>query len=124
VTWLIGLALKAGIPLRFAKGAVIGILIVALVVGLGVGKCAYDKSIIEEHDAEREATIAKDDKKADNNAAVQRRVDDARVTSEKEEIKDAIAEAQATGSDPRAAYYHCIALQQQARKRGQPSPNC
>lgn len=122
--FLIGLALKLGIPARFAKFAVIAALVTLLVVGLGVAKCAYDRSIIKAHDAKRDAAIAKDDRKADAKAAEERRADDARSTDEAAQIKEAINEARAEGRDPRAAYYECVKLQQSARARGQPSPDC
>ena len=121
---LIGLALKVGIPARFAKIAVIASLVVLLVVGLGVAKCAYDRSVIKAHEAERDAATAKADRKADTKAAEERRSDDARLTTETQEIKDAVEEAKRTGADPRAAYYACVRLQQSARARGESSPDC
>jgi predicted lipid-binding transport protein (Tim44 family) len=124
VTWLIGLALKAGIPAKWAKGAVIAILIALLLAGLGIGKCAYDKRVIANHEAKQEAATAKADRKADAKAAEQRRADDNRSTAEATEIKEAVNEA---GNDPaarRAAYYRCVQLQQSARKSGKPSPDC
>lgn len=122
--FLIGLALKLGIPARFAKVAVIASLVVLLIVGLGVAKCAYDRSVIKAHDTKRDAAIAKADRKADAKAAEERRADDSRLAKESTEIKEAVNEA---GSDPaarRAAYYRCVRLQQSARARGQPSPDC
>ena len=122
--FLIGLALKAGIPARFAKIAVIGSLIVLLVVGLGVAKCAYDRSIIKAHDAERDAATAKADRKADAQSAEERRADDTRLAHETNEVKEAVNEARVEGRDPRAAYYECVKLQQSARALGKPPPDC
>lgn len=122
--FLIGLALKAGIPAKFAKPAIIATLIVLLVVGLGVAKCAYDRSVIKSHEAERDLAIERADRKADAKAAEERRSDDARLTTEAQEIKEAINEA---GNDPaarRAAYYRCVELQQSARARGEPPADC
>lgn len=124
MTWLIGLALKAGIPPKFAKFAVIAALVALLVTGLGVAKCAYDRSIIKAHDAARDAATAKADRKADTKAAEERRSDDARSTDEAAQIKEAVDEARSKGRDPRAAYYECVKLQQSARARGKPSPDC
>lgn len=123
-TFLITWALKAGIPAKYAKIAVIGALVTLLVVGLGVAKCAYDKSVIASHEAKQDAANAKADRKADTKAAEQRRTDDARSTKEETEIKEAVDEARRTGADPRAAYYECVRRQQHARAAGKPSPDC
>ncbi|MGJ0508946.1 MAG: hypothetical protein ACR652_17820 [Methylocystis sp.] len=124
IAFLASLALKAGIPARFAKFAVIAALVMLLIVGLGVAKCTYDRSVINAHDAKRDAATAKADRKADEHAAVQRRTDDARLATETQEVKDAVEEAKRTGADPRAAYYACVRLQQSARARLQPPPDC
>lgn len=124
MTFLLGLALKAGIPAKYAKFAVIAALVALLVVMLGVGKCAYDKRLIKTHDLEREAATAKADRKADTKAAEERRADDARATTETAEIKEAVNEARAEGRDPRAAYYECVRLQQAARASGKPPADC
>ena len=124
MTWLIGLALKAGIPTRFAKVAVIIAGAVLLITLLGIGKCSYDKSVVERHNARAEATTAKADRKADAKAAEERRADDARAVTESQEIKEAINEA---GNDPaarRAAYYRCVSAQQAARRNGKPPADC
>lgn len=124
LSFLIPLALKAGIPQRFAKPAIIGVLIVLAVALLGLGKCAYDRNVIKTHEAKQEAATAKADRKADAKAAEQRRADDARSTLETQQIKEAVNEA---GSDPaarRAAYYRCVQKQQLARRNKLPVPSC
>lgn len=124
MTWLIGLALKAGIPARFAKFAVVAALFVGVIVLLGAAKCAYDRSVIKQHDAKIEAEIAKADRKADAKAAEERRADDARAVTEAQEITEAINEA---GPDPlarRNAYYECVRLQQAARRENKPPADC
>ena len=59
---MIGLAatflIKRGIPLRFARPLIYGALAALLIGGLSIGKCAYDRSIIEEHDAKHTAKVA------------------------------------------------------------------
>jgi hypothetical protein len=100
------------------------ILAIGAAILLFGGKALYDHSVISKHDTKVEAKTAKADRKADNHAADQRRTDDARATSEAQEIKEAINEA---GNDPaarRAAYYRCVQLQQSARKSSKPSPDC
>lgn len=124
MTWLLSLIMGAGVPARWAKPvlAVVGALLLLAV--LWGGKCAYDRSIINAHEAKQEAATAKADRKADTKAAEQRRADDARLTTETQEIKEAINEA---GSDPaarRAAYYRCVQLQQAARHSGKQPADC
>lgn len=118
--WLIG----KGVSAKLAKPLIFFGLFIAVAALLAGAKCAYDRSIIKAHDAERDAATAKADRKADTKAAEERRSDDARLTTETQEIKDAVDEAKRTGADPRAAYYACVRLQQSARARGEPPPNC
>jgi len=118
--FLIGLALKLGIAPRFAKAAVIAALIALLIALLGVGKCSYDKRLIETHDAKQDAANAKADRKADTKAAEQRRVDDARATTETAEIKEAV-NAEIDPAARRAAYYECVRKLQQARRDQRPA---
>jgi hypothetical protein len=121
--FLLGLV-PSFIPPKFRKAAVFITLALLVLAILGAAKCAYDRSIIKAHDAQREAAIAKADRKADARAAEQRRTDDARISTESQEIKEAINEARAEGRDPRAAYYECIGLQQAARRERKPPPQC
>jgi hypothetical protein len=109
---------------RFAKPAIFAVLALLIVGALWGGKCAYDKSIIDRHEAKQEAATAKADRKADTKAAEQRRADDTRLSTETTEIKEAVNEARRTGADPRAAYYDCVRKQQAARHSGQPPANC
>ncbi len=46
------------IPFKIAKVAGIGILIVAVIALLSLGKCAYDQSVIEDHETEQRAESA------------------------------------------------------------------
>jgi mannitol-specific phosphotransferase system IIBC component len=121
--FLIGLV-PAFVPERFRKAAAIAAIVLAGLAAFFLAKHLYDRSVIKAHDNEQAARVAKADKKADNKAADERRVDDARVADEKQEIKDAIEGAKATGGDGRAAYYHCVELQQRARRERKPSPDC
>ena len=118
------LGLFSFLPPQFRKAAAFASIALLVLLLLGAAKCAYDRSIIKSHDAEREAQIAKDDRKADAHAAEQRRADDARSITENQEVKEAIQDAKAEGRDPRAAYYACVQLQQAARAGHKPPPDC
>lgn len=109
---------------RFAKPFLIAVAFLAVLAILGTAKCAYDRSVIEQHQAKQDAANAKADRKADAKAADQRRADDSRATTEAEEIKEAVNEARQTGADPRAAYYACVRLQQAARREHKPPASC
>jgi hypothetical protein len=123
--FLVELALKAGVPQRFAKIAVIGALVTALVLGLGLAKCAYDKSIISNHDAQQSAANAKADRAADTHAADQRRSDDSRLTNEQEQLEGVRTDAKPQSDlDRRLARQRCIRLQQTARRDGKQPPAC
>jgi hypothetical protein len=109
---------------RASKALVIAGLITLAVAGFFIAKALYDRSVIEQHDANQRADTAIADRKADGNAAVQRRADDARAATESQEIKEAIHEA---GPDPaarRRAYYDCIVRIQAARRDGKQPPSC
>jgi small-conductance mechanosensitive channel len=122
--WLLSLVTGLGVPLRWAK-PVLGLVAAIALIGAFFGlKSCYDHSIIKTHDAKQEAATAKADRAADTKAAEQRRADDARLSTETQQIKEAVNEA---GSDPaarRAAYYRCVQLQQQARHSGKPPADC
>lgn len=124
MTWLLSLIMGAGVPARLAK-PVLGIIVALALIGAFFGlKSCYDHGIINAHEAKQEAAAAEADRKADTKAAEQRRADDARLTTETQEIKEAVNEA---GSDPaarRAAYYECVRKQQSARRNGKPPADC
>lgn len=129
MTWLIKLVIGWGVPREMAKivsFVLIGMLILVL---LGVGKCAYDRSVIDEHEAKIEAETAREDRKADQNAADQRLEDQERRAQEQRELKEAVENAP---DDPavddaverRLAFHRCLGLQQRARAAGLEPPAC
>jgi hypothetical protein len=125
MTWLIGFAASLLGPKfeKFAKPVVFAVLGLLLVAALWGGKCAYDKSVIEKHDAKQEAATAKADRKADTTAAIQRRADDARIVQETHELKE--AQNGATNDlDRRLAFQRCLRLQQAARRDAKQPPSC
>lgn len=121
--WLIKLAINLGIPERFAKPLLIVLAAVLLIGGLGIGKCSYDKSVIEKHAAKQDAANAKADRKADAVVAEQRRKDDARLTQEAQQLERTQDNAK-TDADRRVARHHCLRLQQAARRDGKQPPTC
>lgn len=123
ITWLIGM-LAPRVGEKAARPAAFGLLAVAIGLALLGSKCAYDRSVIEKHEAKREAATAKADRKADANAAEQRRADDNRLTAETTEIKEAVNEAERNGADPRAVYYDCLRRVQAARRSGVSPAEC
>lgn len=112
--WLIGL-LAPTVGEKFARPVAYAALAFVLLAMLGIGKCTYDRAVIAKHEAKQDAANAKADRKADAKAADQRRVDDARLTTEQQAIKEAIDEAKRIGADPRRVYYDCVREQQRAR---------
>jgi hypothetical protein len=124
MTWLLALAARAGIPPQFRKAALIGTGILLLILAAFIAVKIHDRRVIKAHQAAQEAATAKADRKADEKAAEQRRADDARSTTEAQQIKEAVNEA---GNDPaarRAAYYRCVRVQQAARKSGKRAASC
>lgn len=114
--FLIGLALKAGIPARFAKVAVIATLVALLIVGLGVAKCAYDKSVIEDH----EAKIARRAAPATDKAADERANDIIKQSQNEKEAHDAI---QAQPDQPISPTSRALACKR-LRDAGRNPPAC
>lgn len=124
IAWLVGFALKAGIPAKAAKPLVIAALVIALCALMGGAKCAYDSRIIENHENKIGIQNERADRKADNKAGDERVADKTRIQDEGRQIDEAIEQAEREGRDARAAYYHCVELQQAARRAGKPSPDC
>ena len=120
---LIALVTRLGIPVRFAKPALIAALVAVLILAIGVAKCSYDRSVIAGHAARADAATAKADRKADDTAAVQRRADDSRLSSE----TTALEKVRIDAPDPvarRLARHRCLRLQQSARAAHREPPAC
>jgi flagellar biosynthesis component FlhA len=123
IATLIARLVALGCPPGLAK-PLLGIVAALVILGaLWGGKCAYDRSVIDKHDAKVEAKTAKADRKADSHAAEQRRADDTRLTNETEELKRSTDHAQ-TNHERSLARARCIRLQQSARAAGRQSPSC
>lgn len=123
MTWLLSLIMGAGVPAKLARPVLYAIAAVMLLGALWGAKCAYDKRVIATHEAKQEASTAKADRKADTNAAEQRRADDSRIVNESDQLGKAQANAK-TDLDRRLARNRCIRLQQAARRDGKLAPTC
>ncbi len=115
---LASLALRAGVPQRFAKAVGIAGAIAAVLALLSLGRCAYDRRLIADHDAKQAAELAPIVRSADANAA------EARIFDLKKETADEIAERAAVAPLPDAGLsvrQHaraCAILRRQAAERG------
>ena len=125
MTWLAALAMRAGIPERFARASVIALGVILLILGLGIAKCRYDRALIAAHDAARDLELSEGARAADANAAETRRADDARLSAETYQLNEVVTHAEpAPLSDARRNYYSCLRVQQAARAAGRPAPAC
>lgn len=123
MTWLLSLIMGLGVPARLAK-PVLGLVAALALLGAFLGlKSCYDHRVIATHEAKQEAATAKADRKADTNAAEQRRADDSRLVNESDQLGKAQANAK-TNLDRRLARNRCIRLQQAARRDGKLAPTC
>lgn len=125
MTWLAALAMKAGIPERFARAAIIALGVLLLILAAGIAKCRYDRALIATHDAARDLELSEGARAADANAAETRRADDARLSTESIQLNEVVTHAEpAPLSDARRRYYDCLRVQQAARAAGRPAPAC
>lgn len=108
---------------KFAKPLIFLVLGLLVLAALWGGKCVYDRKVIATHDARQTAATAVADKHADDHAADQRRVDDARLTNESTELQRSTNNAQ-TNLDRRLAFQRCLRLQQSARAAKRQPPAC
>ena len=102
---------------------VIGGIMLAAALALTLAYCSGrsdGKAKGDVQNARQGEANAKADRKADTKAADERRVDDARATTESAEIKEAV-NAEIDPADRRAAYYECVRKLQQARRDQRPA---
>jgi hypothetical protein len=112
---MIGFLIACGIPERFAKVALIVLAVILAVALIALGKCAYDATIIRNHDNARNATIAVDARDGEANAADQRRTDDAAIFNQSEEVKHAVDSLPETTTSARQHARACVILRQQSQ---------
>lgn len=112
------LALGAGVPPRFAKAVGIAAAVIALIAVLGVAKCSYDKSIIEQDRLEERAKDAEAARKADEKAADRRLNDERTIDNDDRAMRDAIDATPAEPLTARQRARACAILCRQARAAG------
>ena len=112
-----------GLSDKLARIVAYALLALVIFLALWAAKCSYDKHLIANHDATQAASTANADRQADQNAAEARRVDDARLTQEKQQLEGSTANAQ-TDLDRRLAFQRCLRMQQAARASGSVVPAC
>lgn len=101
---------------KVARGIGIAVLAVLVLVALGVGKCAYDNSVIDKHEAEREAAASG----AREDAADQRVKDAIDNANSEKELQDVIQNAPGGTLSPAAHALACERL----RRYGRIPPSC
>lgn len=115
-SFLLPLALKLGIPARFAKFAVIAALVALGIALLGLGKCAYDRSVIKTHDTK----IQERARPATDKAAEERARDTITQAKNEQEAHNAVHSVPDAAP---AAPSHALACQR-LRKLGRNPPAC
>lgn len=91
-TWLVARGLRPAL----AKPLIYGTMFAVIVVGLGVAKCTYDSSVIEQHEAiraaENTAVVLKNERTASQADTVIQQRDEARQSHIQGVIVHAVAE--------------------------------
>ena len=126
MAWLSSFLVGAGLSQRRARQIMIGLVLVALIIGLWIAKLIYDRRVIAAHDAGNVAAQAQADRAADGAAATRRRADDSRLQAEAATL-ERITNNEVDAQDllaARRAYYDCVRLQQQARAADRFTPAC
>jgi uncharacterized protein HemX len=109
---------------KLARLAVIASAIVLLIAILGLGKCAYDKSVIRQHEQKAEIKQVKRERKADANLQVSKGRDDAAAQQRKQEIDNATRTIPDQRPSDRQRAIACVELRREAKQRGKPEPAC
>jgi hypothetical protein len=110
------LATLIGVPRHFV---IIGLVLLA-VLGAGVGKCAYDRSVIEKHVTKVENKQVKRERKADTKLQDQKDLDKSAADQRQKEIDDATKGIPDKGLSPRQRAIACVELMRQ----GNAPPDC
>lgn len=129
--FLLSLALRLGVPARFAKFAVFAALAVALLAVLGTAKCVYDRSIIRKHDTAQQLKIERDklaqaarEREATTALVDRQRADEAAATNRQREIDNATRNIPDQAPSARQRSRVCIELRREAKTHGRNQPAC
>lgn len=103
---------------RLSKGLSIFALIMLGLAVLGIGKCTYDRSLIESHDLRVENKVIQKNAEASEEAA-NRRVEDAERIEAEKEMRDAeIEKAPIVRPDPARLRLNCERLRRAGHDTG------
>lgn len=120
--FLIGLVMLLGVPARLAKPTVIASAVALIILGLGLAKCSYDRSVIRKHDAKVAAKIAPVVRKADAKAAEARISEERKIDDHRADEEKAVGALPDQGLSARQRARACSVLKRQAAERGRPAP--
>jgi biopolymer transport protein ExbB/TolQ len=109
-----------GVPRHFV---IIGLVLLA-VLGAGVGKCTYDRSVIRAHETKQEIKQVKRERKADTRLQDQKERDQSAADQRKKEIDDATKGIPDRAPSARQRAIACSELRREAKERGEPIPAC
>lgn len=110
------LATLIGVPRHFV---IIGLVLLG-VLGLGIGKCAYDRSVIEKHVTKQQNKQLKRERKADTNLNTQKEQDEQSAEQRTKEMDDATKGIPDRSLSPRQRRIACVELMRQ----GNAPPEC
>lgn len=116
MTWIIARLIAAGVPERLAKPVLIALAVALAILAAGIGKCAYDRSIIAKHDAAISAKAAARNDAAKDAASTERRADDQRISEAQKGYDDAISKAPAGAPGPATVALGCERLRRQGAR--------
>lgn len=90
---------------RFARAGIWISIVVLLIVGLGLAKCVYDRTLIANHDAKQDAKAQTNARKASETATAKDTKRQADFRASQDHIKENVDEAHDNGSSPLDAYF-------------------
>jgi len=88
--WLLSLALRFGVPEKYAKQAVIAVLILLAFVAAFAAVKLHDRRVITNYDAKQEVQAQKAARRANDEAADQRATDTIAIAKKAQETHDVI----------------------------------
>lgn len=103
--------------------AYIGLALLIVMV-LGIAKCSYDASVIEDYTAEQRADQAERERGADKKLNDQKQLDEAAAAQRKKEIEDATRNIPDQKPSARQRARACVELRREAKASGRPEPTC